>query len=133
MLRRLLPLALIPLATSALAAPPDHAAKGQKAAPVVVMVTPAPWPTAGISREAARALAVQHQWVGHQKLPPGVRKNLKRGKPLPPGIAKRAVPPVVVAGLPVYAGYEWQAVGSDLLLVEAATALIVDVLLGVFE
>ena len=27
-----------------------------------------------------------------QSLPPGIAKNLARGKPLPPGIAKRAVP-----------------------------------------
>src|SRR5687767_6483057 len=30
-------------------------------------------------------------------LPPGIAKNLARGKPLPPGIAKRAVPPALLA------------------------------------
>src|SRR5262245_14304565 len=29
-------------------------------------------------------------------LPPGIAKNLMRGKPLPPGIAKKALPPHII-------------------------------------
>ena len=41
-----------------------------------------------------------------QSLPPGIRKNLARGKPLPPGIAKKMVPGPMLRELPVYAGHE---------------------------
>lgn len=63
-----------------------------------------------------------------QGLPPGIAKNLARGKPLPPGIAKRYLPQDLLAQLPPRPGYEWLAVGRDILLVVAATAIIVDVL-----
>lgn len=63
-----------------------------------------------------------------QGLPPGIAKNLARGKPLPPGIAKRYLPQSLLAQLPPRPGYEWIAVGRDILLVVAATAVIVDVL-----
>lgn len=41
-------------------------------------------------------LAVNLGLTGYQSLPPGIAKNLARGKPLPPGIAKN--------GAGVYAG-----------------------------
>jgi hypothetical protein len=63
-----------------------------------------------------------------QGLPPGIAKNLARGKPLPPGIAKRYLPQSLLVQLPPRSGYEWIAVGRDILLVVAATAVIVDVL-----
>ncbi|MGD9538917.1 MAG: hypothetical protein AB7P52_16620 [Alphaproteobacteria bacterium] len=47
---------------------------------------------------------------------------------LPPGIAKRYLPQDLLAQLPPRPGYEWLAVGRDILLVVAATAIIVDVL-----
>ena len=63
-------------------------------------------------------------------LPPGIQKNLARGKPLPPGIAKRYLPGDLLAQLPPRPGYEWRIVGADVLLIAAATQIIVGVLTG---
>lgn len=63
-----------------------------------------------------------------QGLPPGIAKNLARGKPLPPGIAKRYLPPGLLGQLPVRPGYEWVAVGRDVVLIAIATGIIVDIL-----
>ena len=67
-----------------------------------------------------------------QGLPPGIAKNLARGKPLPPGIAKRYLPGTLLTRLPVRPGYEWRVVDNDIFLVVAATAVIVDVLADAF-
>lgn len=89
--------------------------------------------TASITFDQARRLAVSNNYTGYSALPPGIRKNLGRGKPLPPGIAKKAVPGPLLAQLPHHPGYEWQVCGSDLVLVAVATAIIADVLVGVFD
>lgn len=89
--------------------------------------------TAAITIEQARRLAISNNYTGYGALPPGIRKNLGRGKPLPPGIAKKAVPGPLLAQLPHHPGYEWQVCGSDLVLVAVATAIIADVLVGVFD
>lgn len=59
-------------------------------------------------------------------LPPGIRKKLARGKPLPPGIAKR-FPDGLRGQLPHRPGYDYRVVGADVALVEMATGVIVDV------
>jgi hypothetical protein len=63
-----------------------------------------------------------------QGLPPGIAKNLARGKPLPPGIAKRAVPGGLRTRLPSYPGHEVIIVDRDVILVDIATQVIVDIL-----
>lgn len=60
-------------------------------------------------------------------LPPGIAKNLARGKPLPPGIAKRYAPPGLVRQLSGRTGYEILVAGASILLVEAATGVIRDI------
>lgn len=65
-------------------------------------------------------------------LPPGIAKNLARGKPLPPGIAKRALPAALVAQLPRRTGVEVTIFGDRIVLLEAS-GLVVDVLEGVFR
>lgn len=65
-------------------------------------------------------------------LPPGIAKNLARGKPLPPGIAKRYLPPDLLGRLPARPGYEWVAVGRDIALIAIATGVIVDILSDAF-
>lgn len=65
-----------------------------------------------------------------QGLPPGIARNLARGKPLPPGIAKRYLPSPLLAQLPRRDGYEYLIVGGSIILAEAATGLIVDILEG---
>jgi hypothetical protein len=65
-------------------------------------------------------------------LPPGIAKNLARGKPLPPGIAKRALPAGLAGRLPSYPGHEVIIVDRDVILVNAATQIIVDILTRIF-
>ncbi|MBU1620111.1 MAG: RcnB family protein [Gammaproteobacteria bacterium] len=89
--------------------------------------------SAGISVKDARALATRYQLTGQSALPPGIRKNLAKGKPLPPGIAKKMVPAAMVAELPQHKGYEWQVVGTDIVLVSIATAVITDILIDVLN
>ncbi|WP_137817384.1 anti-virulence regulator CigR family protein [Pseudomonas sp. 2FG] len=67
-----------------------------------------------------------------QSLPPGIQKNLARGKPLPPGIAKR-FDSRLLGKLPHYAGYEWQQVGRDVVLVTLATGLIYEMLHDILD
>ncbi|TBN31336.1 anti-virulence regulator CigR family protein [Pseudomonas sp. BGI-2] len=71
-------------------------------------------------------------WSPGPALPPGIQKNLARGKPLPPGIAKK-LDDRLIGRLPHYDGYEWQQAGTDLLLVALATGLIYEVLNGAFD
>jgi len=71
-------------------------------------------------------------WSPGPALPPGIQKNLARGKALPPGIAKK-LDGRLVGHLPHYDGYEWQQVGTDLILVALATGLIYEVLNGAFD
>ncbi len=69
---------------------------------------------------------------GSKSLPPGIAKNLERGKPLPPGIAKRSLPNDLVVRLPPVAdGYERVVIAGKILLVEIATQVIHDVLVEV--
>lgn len=65
-------------------------------------------------------------------LPPGIAKNLARGKALPPGIAKTYLPGHIVTRLPsLPSGLDYIVVAGKLLLVEAATQVIRDVLLDI--
>lgn len=63
-----------------------------------------------------------------QPLPPGIARKIARGGELPPGIAKKSLPNGLLAQLPARPGEEWRVVGTDVLLVEIATNVIVDVL-----
>lgn len=86
-----------------------------------------------ISFSDARRIAVNLGLTGYQSLPPGIAKNLARGKPLPPGIAKKAVPRSMLDQLPYYPGYEWRVVGDDLVLVALSTAIVTSIINGVFD
>jgi hypothetical protein len=66
-------------------------------------------------------------------LPPGIRKRLARGKPLPPGIARRFLPGELEARLPAHAGTVRRVVGRDVVLVAAATGVILDILFDVIK
>jgi hypothetical protein len=68
-------------------------------------------------------------WTG---LPPGIAKNYARGKRLPPGIAKK-LSPQLLAQLPQRPGYEYAQVGADIVLIETASRLVVDILKDVFN
>lgn len=66
-------------------------------------------------------------WSPGPALPPGIQKNLARGKPLPPGIAKK-LDSRLLGQLPRYDGYEWRQAGTDLILVAIASGIIYEVL-----
>ena len=87
------------------------------------------------TEEAAqiRAFFGSNPQSGAEALPPGIRKNLARGKPLPPGIAKKMLPDRLEAELPVHDGYHRVQVGLDVFLVEVATGIIHDVLMDVIR
>ena len=62
-------------------------------------------------------------------LPPGIAKNLARGKPLPPGLASSTLPYDLQRQLPpVPNGYERIVVPGKILLIEVATQVVRDVL-----
>lgn len=86
-----------------------------------------------INFSRARTLAVNYGLVGYQSLPPGIAKKVARGKPLPPGIAKKSLPASMINDLPYYPGYEWRAVGDDLVLIALSTAIVTAVINGVFD
>lgn len=84
---------------------------------------------AGISQRDAERYARQYQFYGYKPLPPGIRKNMARGKPIPPGLAYQRLPPAYVNSLPRYSGYEWRGYGSDLVLVSIVSNVIADVII----
>ncbi|WP_375055496.1 anti-virulence regulator CigR family protein [Zobellella sp. DQSA1] len=78
-----------------------------------------------IDEAALRGIFREHRdWIDYDRsrdaLPPGIRMNLARGKPLPPGIAKQ-FDPRLRSRLPYYEGYEWQRVDDKAILVDIAT------------
>lgn len=129
-------------ATPVLADPPEGKGKGKGRGKA--SGDDAPAASAGVSAGTggisvsitvgeARGIATNVGAIGYKPLPPGIRKNLARGKPLPPGIAKQYAPAPMVSRLPVYPGHEWRVAGTDLVLVAIATAVVVDILLDVFN
>lgn len=65
-------------------------------------------------------------------LPPGIRKQLLRGKGLPPGIAKKVVlPRTVCSYLNLPAQYDVLVVGQNVVLYNSVTRVISDVLINV--
>ena len=67
-----------------------------------------------------------------QSLPPGIAKNVARGKPLPPGIAKRAVPAELLAvGPKVDKDTSFAIVGD--VVVATKGGVVIDILAGVFK
>ncbi|MBM1187760.1 anti-virulence regulator CigR family protein [Pseudomonas lundensis] len=87
-----------------------------------------------IDRDSVLGILAGHRndWQPGPSLPPGIQKNLARGKPLPPGIAKK-LDGRLLTQLPHYEGYEWQQAGADLILVSIASGLIYEVLNGAFD
>jgi hypothetical protein len=80
---------------------------------------------------------IREYYVGRaveaDSLPPGIRKRLARGKPLPPGIAKRFLPGELESQLPQHAGTIRRVVGDDVVLVAAATGIVLDILFDVIR
>ena len=73
---------------------------------------------------------VKHR-VSATALPPGIAKNVARGKPLPPGIAKRAVPKdLLVLGPKVGPDITFTIAGD--VVVAMKSGVVVDILRGIF-
>lgn len=69
--------------------------------------------------------------ANRDQLPPGLAMQLERNGTLPPGLAKRDLPPDLLARLTGPArGTARQVVGTDVLLVDTATGIILDILRG---
>jgi len=68
------------------------------------------------------------EFSGMKPLPPGIAKKLARGGSLPPGIAKRYFPSGLMGQLPPRPGQQWLVMGTDILLIDAATQLVLDIL-----
>jgi len=65
-------------------------------------------------------------------LPPGLAKQLQRNGTLPPGLAKKQLPPGLSGLLPPPPpGTARYAVNNDVVLIQKATGLILDILSGV--
>ena len=96
-----------------------------------------PRPKAGFSaaeRETIRSYFATHRHDA-RPLPPGIAKNLERGKRLPPGIAKRQLPPALVEELPPREGeakVEITIFGDRIVLLEAS-GIVIDILEDVFR
>lgn len=80
-----------------------------------------------------RDFYTEHHPTRTKALPPGIRRNLQRGKTLPPGIAKKSVPNELRTRLLIAEGYELVEVGLDVILVEVATNVIHDVLMDIIR
>lgn len=65
---------------------------------------------------------------GKDGLPPGIAMKLERGGTLPPGIAKRDLPVDLRSRLPYRSDAIRQIVGSDVVLIEKGTDIILDVI-----
>jgi hypothetical protein len=78
----------------------------------------------------AEFFTTHHQEV--EALPPGIARNLARGKRLPPGIAKRQIPSALQAQFPTRVGIEVSIFGDRIVLLEAS-GLVVDILDGIFR
>jgi len=125
-------------ATAVLADPPEGKGKGKHKkgdAAESATASTTSLVTAGITAAIARQYALDSgvKSGSYKPLPPGIQKNLARGKPLPPGIAKKHAPSSMLGRLPQHPGYEWQMAGTDLVLVQIGTAIVADVLKDVFR
>jgi Ni/Co efflux regulator RcnB len=122
------------------AAPPEGKGKPDKDATQHVTTDPTSGDTIvaslihpDLDYDQIRRVAVEQHYTGHKALPPGIAKNLARGKPLPPGIAKKATRAEFVRQLPTYPDYEWRRCGTDLVLVQIATQVVAEVLANIFQ
>lgn len=77
---------------------------------------------------------VREKGIGTKSLPPGIAKNVARGKPLPPGIAKRGLPADLEGRLPrLREGLKRIIVGDDVTIIEEGTRIVVDILRDVLR
>ena len=66
-------------------------------------------------------------------LPPGLQKHIARTGRLPPGLEKRRLPGDLRSLFPIRSGQDYRVVGNDIVLIEIATELILDVMKDVLR
>jgi hypothetical protein len=67
-------------------------------------------------------------------LPPGLQKHIEKNWTLPPGLAKRDLPSDLVTKLPALRkGTQRKIVGSDVVLIQEATGIVLDILKDVVK
>ncbi len=71
--------------------------------------------------------------LANRPLPPGLQKHIDRTGRLPPGLEKRRLPGDLRGLLPRRTGQDFRVVGNDIVLIETATDLILDVMQGVLR
>ena len=86
-----------------------------------------------ISQAEARRIARELGLSGFRPLPPGIARNLARGKALPPGIARQYPPESMLVRLPRLPDYEWHIAGKDLVLIAVGTLIVADIIFDVFS
>ena len=106
--------------------------KAKEEAKVTAEITAEFTLTIGV-REQIREYYMANPQPELDALPPGIRKRLAKGKPLPPGIAKKVAPKELWSKVTVPEEYELVEVGLDVLLVEVATGIIHDILMDVIR
>jgi hypothetical protein len=67
------------------------------------------------------------------RLPPGLQKQIQRNGSLPPGLAKRGLPGDLRGQLPHRRGQDYRVVGNDIVLIETATNVILDIMKNVLR
>ena len=67
------------------------------------------------------------------RLPPGLQKQIQRNGTLPPGLAKRGLPGDLRGRLPRRKGQDYRVVGSDIVLIETATNVVLDIMKNVLR
>ena len=77
--------------------------------------------------------SIRTEIAGLRSLPPGIQKQLLRGKGLPPGIAKKFVrlPKPVNTYVKLPTQYDLLMIGSDLVLVDQVRSVVVDIISNV--
>lgn len=103
--------------------PPGQRGGGPGGAPVAIT------PLGPSYRPRIQGWYVSTPGYSARPLPPGIMRQLARGRPLPPGIARQAAPPGLLAILPRYPGHSWYVIGTAVVLVDAATGIVRDLLL----
>ncbi len=71
--------------------------------------------------------------LANRPLPPGLQKHIDRTGRLPPGLEKRRLPGDLRSLLSIRSGRDFRVVGNDIVLIETATNLILDIMQGVLR
>ena len=86
-----------------------------------------------VSKAKASTQGLPPGLAKRDKLPPGLQKQIERNGTLPPGLAKRGLPDDLRRQLPVQKGQDYRVVGNDIVLIETATNLILDIMKDVLR